>query len=215
MKHLYLISGLGADERVFKNLDFGENDLKYIFWVDPRANEEIFSYCKRLSKQISKSEEIILIGVSFGGIVAIELSKIISVKKIIIISSIKNKMEMPKIYRFISALGIIKMVPAFVYKIYNPILSYLFGINSDEDKKLLKDFIKLTNAKFIKWALSTILKWYNQYTQNEIVHIHGDKDKLFPVRSIKNAFIIKNGGHFMILNKSDEISSKLKEILEN
>ncbi|MCH5434575.1 alpha/beta hydrolase, partial [Leptospira interrogans serovar Canicola] len=42
-----------------------------------------------------------------------------------------------------------------------------------------------------------------------------DKDKLFPVRSIKNAFIIKNGGHFMILNKSDEISSKLKEILEN
>ncbi|APH43347.1 Uncharacterized protein A9P81_3911 [Leptospira interrogans serovar Copenhageni/Icterohaemorrhagiae] len=133
MKHLYLISGLGADERVFKNLDFGENDLKYNFWVDPRANEENFSYCKRLSKQISKSEEIILIGVSFGGIVAIELSKIISVKKIIIISSIKNKMEMPKIYRFISALGIIKMVPAFVYKIYNPILSYLFGINSDED----------------------------------------------------------------------------------
>ncbi|EMJ96706.1 YqiA/YcfP family alpha/beta fold hydrolase [Leptospira alstonii] len=215
MKRLYLISGLGADERAFKNLDFGKNDLKYISWIDPQANEEVSNYCKRLSEQISKAEDIILIGVSFGGIIAIELSKIVSVKKVIIISSIKSKMEMPKIYQFISILGIIKIVPAFIYKIYTPILSYLFGINSDEDKKLLKDFIKSTNAKFMKWALSTILKWNNRQVSDKITHIHGDKDKLFPIGLIRNALIIKNGGHFMILNKSGEISFKLKELLAN
>ncbi len=48
MKRLYLISGLGADERVFRNIDFDGNDTKFISWISPETNEERSIYCKRL-----------------------------------------------------------------------------------------------------------------------------------------------------------------------
>ncbi|MDI7226955.1 hypothetical protein QMM92_20000, partial [Leptospira santarosai] len=92
--------------------------------------------------------------------------------------------------------------------------SYLFGITSPKDKQLLKDFIKSTDTTFIKWAIRSILKWTNDQTSNKVVHLHGDKDKLFPIRTILKPIIIKDGGHFMILDKSEEISIKLNEILK-
>ncbi|EMM77726.1 alpha/beta hydrolase [Leptospira santarosai] len=214
MKSFYLISGLGADERVFKNIDFGKNITKYVFWIKPRKNEELSEYCKRLSEQISNSDETVFIGVSFGGIVAIELSKIVPTKKVIIISSIKSKDEIPFLYRLIRVIGVIRIIPGFIFKIYMPFLTYLFGITSPKDKQLLKDFIKSTDTTFIKWAIRSILKWTNDQTSNKVVHLHGDKDKLFPIRTILKPIIIKDGGHFMILDKSEEISIKLNEILK-
>ena len=57
-EHIYLISGLGADERVFQNLDFGRLKPTFIKWIEPIKNETIEEYALRLSLQI-KIERII------------------------------------------------------------------------------------------------------------------------------------------------------------
>ena len=51
-EHIYLISGLGADERVFQNLDFGRLRPTFIQWIEPKDNESIQEYALRLSLQI-------------------------------------------------------------------------------------------------------------------------------------------------------------------
>ncbi|EMO28852.1 hypothetical protein LEP1GSC170_2989 [Leptospira interrogans serovar Bataviae str. HAI135] len=70
-------------------------------------------YSKRLLSQIDTKNEIILIGVSFGGIVALEISKHISVKQIIIISSIKSDSEKPILYRLFGTLRLINIALRF------------------------------------------------------------------------------------------------------
>ena len=54
------------------------------------------SYAKQLVQQIDTTEDVILIGVSFGGMVISEINKLINSKKSIIISSAQNKYEIPK-----------------------------------------------------------------------------------------------------------------------
>jgi esterase/lipase len=76
----YLISGLGADERVFDYLDVKAH-TSVIKWLEPEYKESLEDYTQRLSFRINQTEEFGIIGVSFGGIVAIELSNICKPKK--------------------------------------------------------------------------------------------------------------------------------------
>ncbi|MCW7494791.1 alpha/beta hydrolase [Leptospira sp. 2 VSF19] len=211
MNNIYLISGLGADERVFKNLKFYSNKPKVIHWIKNKKNENLKEYCLRLSDQIRNKKKLILIGVSFGGIVAIELSKILKTEKVVIISSIKLASEKPIMYNLAKKLRILNFIPSKIFNLHSFIIDFLFDVNSSEEQKLIREFIKNNEPEFIKWSLNEILKWGNKEIPSNLIHIHGEKDKLFPLKKIHNPIPIKDGGHFMILNKHDEISSILNK----
>ena len=107
----YCISGLGADKRAFKYLSIN-HELIHVEWIKPTKNESISNYSKRLSSQINTKEPFMLLGLSFGGIIACELAKIINPQKVIHISSITNKKHLPLVFRLIGAIGIHKIIPA-------------------------------------------------------------------------------------------------------
>ena len=210
---VYFISGLGADKRVFENLQI-ENPLQYhIEWEIPIKNESLKNYCKRLIAQIDTSCAIVLIGVSFGGIIAQEIAKLISLKKIIILSSIKSEDELDWKLRVIGKLNLHKLFPARLLLFLNTLTAdYYFGIKSKEESFLLKKIIADTNLVFMVWAIDCCVKWKNN---NEIVllHIHGSQDKVFPVSSIKNYVAIETTGHFMVFSKAKEVSNLINEYI--
>src|ERR1035437_6749894 len=95
MHTLYFIPGLGADERLFSKLKLPGYKKKFIKWLVPKENESLPHYAKRLSAQIDSSKSFSLIGVSFGGMLAVEMSKFLKPKKIFLISSAKTNRELP------------------------------------------------------------------------------------------------------------------------
>src|SRR5690554_4484413 len=103
MPKVYIFSGLGVDKRVFDKIDFASLDVEFIDWIEPLKNEPINEYAHRISQKITE-KEVILIGLSFGGMMAVEVSKIVEVKKLILIASAKNRRELPKIYRVLGKL---------------------------------------------------------------------------------------------------------------
>lgn len=207
------ISGLGADERVFQSLKLINVEKNYVKWIEPFKNETIENYAQRLSVQIDTSKINILLCVSFGGLIGIELSKIIQFEKIIIISSVKNKYEIPYYYRIAGKLKLYKPIPGSLLKTYNFIISFFFGITNEREKDLLKNILNDTNSIFLKWAISKITNWNNRDNIKNIYHIHGSKDRLFPIRCIKDFIKIIDGHHFMVITKSDELSEKINEII--
>jgi hypothetical protein len=124
MLTLNFISGLGADERVFQFLNLIDSEKNYIEWIEPFKNETIENYVKRLSLQIDTSKTNILICVSFGGLIGIELSKILKFEKIIIISSVKNRSEIPFYYQIVGKLKFYRLIPASLLKSYNFVISF-------------------------------------------------------------------------------------------
>lgn len=211
--HIYLISGLGADYRVFKKLNLPEGNLTHIEWIKPVSqNESIADYSKRLCSQI-KHDTPILIGVSFGGIVSIEIGKHISTAKIILISSVKTTEELPKKYRVSGKLKLNLLIPKWTLNKNSFIIQYLFGIKSKEGKFLLKQIIKDTDTSFMKWAINELLNWKETSVKENIIHIHGNKDRLLPVNLIEPDYLIKEGGHLMIFENNKDVNSVLSEIM--
>ena len=80
MKHIYLLSGLGVDDRVFEKIVFPYPHT-FIKWMLPLVQETMQAYAKRLSEQITHANPI-LIGLSFGGMMSIEIAKIINGNKL-------------------------------------------------------------------------------------------------------------------------------------
>ena len=200
---LYGISGLGADQRVYQYLSL-KNPLIVIEWIDPKVNESIESYSKRLSRIINVEEEFGIIGVSFGGLVAVEISKLLKPKITILISSVETKFELRSIYRIIGKTHIIKVIPENLFDPPRRIANYIFGARN---KELLNQILNDTDVRFAKWALNELVSWKNTgRLSNYTLKIEGAKDKLIPPTNSENSKVIKNGGHFMVVDKADEIS---------
>ncbi|MFK7799014.1 MAG: alpha/beta hydrolase [Aureispira sp.] len=202
---LYLIGGLGADKRVFKYLNLN-CETQVINWIEPKFKETISSYSQRLIAQINQKEKYGILGVSFGGLIAVELSKLIEPEKVILISSAETKDQLPRKYISLGKTKILNVIPNSLIKPPKPLLKFLFGA---KDKKLLEQIIKDTNPAFIRWALNTIINWSNIENTLKPIRIHGTNDKLIPLKG--KALKIKNAGHFMIVDNAEEISILVNE----
>jgi pimeloyl-ACP methyl ester carboxylesterase len=203
-KNIYLISGLGADETIFQRLNFGALNPIFIKWITPNENELIEQYALRLTEQIQEPNPIIL-GVSFGGMLAIEIAKQIDCQQVIIISSAKTVSEIPFYFRLIGQLNIHKLVPIKLLKYPNPLAYWFFGMHKKKEKELLKNILLNTDELFLKWAINAIVNWKNKESISQLIHIHGDLDRILPNKN-KIDFIIPNGGHLMVFNQADLIN---------
>ncbi|MEZ7529169.1 alpha/beta hydrolase [Cloacibacterium sp. Arc13] len=203
---IYIISGLGADKRMFQNFSFEGFEVVHIDWILPLENETLQNYALRISENI-KDENAILIGLSFGGILSVEISKIKKFKKVFLLSSAKTKSEIPFYYILIGKLNLLKILPNSILKRVNSLIYLVFGAKTNFEKNLLKVIIKNTDKHFLKWALHQIMNWKNENYSENIVHIQGDSDLILPHIFVKYDYLIKGGTHFMTLNQSKEIET--------
>lgn len=92
------------------------------------------------------------------------------------------------------------------------LIDWLFGVTSDEDRCLLTAILKDTDPLFLRWALTAVLNWKTNSSPTQIFRIHGDKDRIISLNLVKADYVVKGGGHFMTVNKADEISSVIRKI---
>jgi pimeloyl-ACP methyl ester carboxylesterase len=212
MKNVYLFSGLGADHRAFQFLNLTQFNLIYIDWISPGRNESIESYAQRLSTQITQDKPI-FIGLSFGGMIALEVAKYVMPEKIILISSLKSKKEIPFYFRLTALLRLHKTIPQKFLQKPNRIIFWFFGVKNNNEKELLKIIIKDTDPKFMMWAIDKIINWQNETEYKNITHIHGTADRILPYRNMKNLKTITGGGHFMVVNKANELNQIIAQVI--
>lgn len=207
---IYALSGLGADQRVFQFLNI-EHQLIPLIWKTPFKDESIESYSERLAEKMDTSEDFALLGVSFGGLVAIEISKILSPKTTILISSIETKNDLKPIYRFFAKTNSIDLIPSLFFKPPLALMCYLFGTNQ---KKLLGDILNDTDLMFAKWATKELINWKNNVVLDSVLKISGSKDKLLSSSIDAKTKNVIDGEHFMIVDRADEISEIINSFLE-
>jgi pimeloyl-ACP methyl ester carboxylesterase len=208
---LYLLSGLGADRRVFDFLDLHGFKLIHIDWIKPLEDEKIASYARRLLQQINTSRPT-MIGVSFGGIIAIEIAKQIETDKLILISSVQTKADIPFRYRLAGSFWMNKLIPAPLYRKANFLVYWLFGVKNKKEKELLKAILDDADNDFVDWATNSIVNWDNDKLLPNVITIHGTADRVFPFN--KADYKVDHGGHLMVVSKADEVSRILRKILD-
>lgn len=205
----YLISGLAADSRVFKHIRLPDGfEIVHLEWIRPKKKESLNDYALRMAESIVVEEPFVLMGLSMGGMIASEIARVKKPAKLILISSVPCSGNLPFYFRTAGTLSLYKLVPVAALK-WAARTKRFFTTETNEDKELLRQVIQESDNDFIKWAVEAILKWKQDVPLPDLVHIHGTKDEVLPIRFTHPTHIIKGAGHMMIMTQAREINKLL------
>ena len=210
----YFFHGQGSDERVFKNIELPENFYKvFVDYPVPERKETLPEYAGRISEQIDTNTSFILIGMSLGGMICTEIADQVKPEQIFIISSAKQRSELPFRYRFQKTIPLFKLVPKRMIKWGALLLQPLVEPDRNKEKETFKSMLKMKDPVYLKRTIYMIVNWKRTDCSEKIIHIHGNKDHTIPIRNIKKPILIEGGSHMMTLTRGVEVSELIKSFL--
>lgn len=213
--NIYLLCGLGTDERLFENLPplAGYRYIPLPF-IKPQNSTSLADYAQLLATTYDFQPPFILGGVSIGGMIAQELAQIVQPEKLLLISTVCSRAEMPRLFRLVN------------HKFFYPLLtaSFLravafvgdkFTKKSFKGRDLFFDMLKKSDDDFLSFGARAALSWYPPKVNVPIIRIHGSRDRVFPLSRIENQemIVIKNGNHFMVYEMGEEVGEVVERIL--
>lgn len=212
--HVYFMPGMAASSKIFEYIKLPDDTFKMHFleWILPLQDESVSDYALRMTKKILH-ENPVLIGVSFGGVLVQEIRKHIKVRKLIIISSVKSKFELPKTMQLAKTTGAYKIVPTQLASKIDVLAKYAFGKEVTKRLELYKKYLSVNDPKYLSWAIKEMVCWNQEAYDSDLIHIHGDKDPVFPMQYINNCISIPKGTHIMIINKYRWFNANLPQII--
>jgi len=212
---VYFLPGLAANSSIFKKIQLDANafEMHFLEWMIPFEEESISEYAIRFCKKI-KHANAILVGVSFGGIIAQEMNLVYKFKKIIIISSVKARHELPLHLQLAGKTKVYKLLPTSLFAQNIDLLSkYAFGKPIVKRLDLYKQYLSITDKRYLDWAIKQVVSWNQETSDPNLVHIHGDQDIIFPIENMKNCIVVEGGTHILILNRYKWLNENLPKLM--
>ncbi|WP_020569925.1 alpha/beta hydrolase [Neolewinella persica] len=214
---IYLIPGLGYDHRIFEGLPLADYEVECLNWLEPRKHEVISDYSLRLFDGVPADEDIVLIGHSIGGVIAQEIAAKRKIRKVILISSVQSRGEIPGSFRLVKPLGLYRLMTK---ELTIKTVKYWGGSNglvSDADKDLFKSMISGYSNSYLQWALKELSGWQSAGGPSitSIFRIHGTEDKTFPIIGLiaPPDVVIEGGSHFMVHAEAEQVGKAVIEAL--
>ncbi len=216
LTHVYLMPGMAASPAIFEYIELPVSHYKihYLEWQIPEKNETLQAYAKRMCKFI-KHYNIVLLGVSFGGILVQEMSKFITLKKLIVVSSVKSHHELPKRFKLIKVTKAYKVLPTQLVSNIDLLAKYAFSETIKKRVDLYKKYLSVNDKTYLDWAIKQVVCWDQEEPHPDAIYIHGDKDAIFPHSCGGDCIVLKGGTHVMILNKYKWFNENLPTLIES
>ncbi|MCD2259935.1 alpha/beta hydrolase [Psychroserpens luteolus] len=212
--HVYLMPGMAANPTIFEHIKLPEEqfEVHWLEWMIPHKKESLESYAKRMIANI-KHEDIVLLGVSFGGILVQEMSKYMSLRKLFVVSSVKSKHELPKRMKLMKYTKAYKLLPTQLVGNIDFLAKYAFGETITKRIELYKKYLSVSDKQYLDWAIENVIEWNQEVPNEKAIYIHGDKDAVFPHSCAGDCIVIKGGSHIMVINKYKWFNENLPKLI--
>ncbi len=212
MKTIYAIPGLATTGKLFEGLKVNNCEIKVLNWPQPPEGIALEEYAKLFVQHIDQTKPFCLLGVSFGGMLCSELSHLVKAEKVILISSCKNRKELPwmiRVQKYVAIYNLFseKFLMANAFRV-----RWLLGFKNDY-RKIFKQMLREMPENYIKRSIKMIVNWENTKMPKDCIHIHGKKDRLLFFSCVKADHGIENGSHAMIVYDVGEINELLNKLI--
>lgn len=209
----YFIPGLGADHRLYDNIHLPGVESIYLAWPEPGTCTTLKEYALLLLPMIDSSKPFVLCGTSMGGMVAIELSKLVTPEKLVLISTVKTKNEFPAHLRVMAKTRLHEVLINALKPTLSGMMDLLVSWKNDTERTIFLDMLNNCSPQYLKFALDACVGWDNEQMPENYIHIHGTKDPLFPISKLHNTMPIEGGNHFMVYENGAAISKAISHFL--
>lgn len=210
---LVLLPGLGADERLFAAQRAAFPGLSVPSWPTPRRGESLRDFARRVAGSLPAGEAPYVGGASLGGMVALEMAGLLRPKAVLLIGSCRSPRGLARWIRALRPLA--RSLPACAYRPRHwwlPfVLPRLGGQVVAEQRELFWAMLSRVPASFLKWGVEAILSWEPTPVDVPVLHLHGSRDRLIPLRNVAADRVVEGAGHLLTLTHPEEVNRFLGE----
>ena len=208
--------GLAAGPSIFERIELvaAQFEVVLLEWEIPLEWETLSDYAKRMAAKVTLPNPV-LVGVSFGGILVQEMAAFLSVRKIVIISSVKSNREFPRRMRLAKKTRLYNLFPTALVLNIDALAKLSLGDKVNKRLRLYEKFLSVRDKRYLDWAIRQVILWERHTPDKSVIHIHGDEDEVFPIKYTDNCIVVKGGTHIMILNKFKWLNENLPQIILN
>lgn len=200
---------MGADQRAFAYITLPKGfEAIHIPWIKPDEKEPLAAYALRLAAAIRTTEPFILVGLSMGGMMAVEIAKKYPPVCTVLISSIPQSSQLPRYYKVAAKLNAGFLFPP-------SLLKKLAGLKKaiSPAGRLVSDMFRACDNEFFKWAMLAIPAWENRQVPQPLYHIHGKRDLVLPIRLTQPSRTVARAGHMLVMSHPAAVNTFLADML--
>lgn len=215
--HVYFMPGMMANPLIFEKIHLPEEhfEMHLLEWIQPKKEESVEDYAKRVAMNV-KHDFPVLVGVSFGGILVQEMKKYVNPRRVIIISSIKSKKELPLRMRIARMTKAYKLIPTHLFINVEFFSKYVFKLYQVRHRiSLYKKYLTVRDKNYLDWSIHNIVNWGREEADGEVIHIQGSKDEVFPLKNIVKCIVVEGGTHIMIINRYKWLNENLPKLMQD
>jgi pimeloyl-ACP methyl ester carboxylesterase len=200
-----LLPGMAADYPIYSRLMPLLANASVGSFINPLPNESLIAYATRMAPQFALHTYIG--GVSFGGILALEISRLVRPKGCIIISSVRNPRQLPSWFRIGRAIGGRRCLQ-FLRLLGDAATLAPRRIRTDSTGRIAR--ISGIDGQWHRWAMAAVLDWQPAGDLGiPILHIHGDADRTFPLRYVNPDVVLHKGRHTLPVSHPFETANAI------
>lgn len=212
-----LLSGMGADDRVFAGLKGQVPGLVVPGWLKPRPRESLRLYARRMAEQVDPGVPCYIGGASFGGFVALEMIPHLRARGCFLIGSLRRADELPealKAHRGVAA-GAVAHLPFEIAQTLGALLLTSARPALGPHLAGLLDQLKASDAAFLRWASWAVLTWDGPYLDGDVpIHqIHGGRDRVLPVNLTTPDLVVCEAGHAVSMSHPGAVADFVRSIV--
>ena len=189
--------GLGMDPRAVRNLS-ALAPIEVHHHIEHQKDESLHDYAIRWGRHLQLKSTDIVLGMSFAGPMALEMAHHFQLKGCILVSTFTGSKELPISHRRALRLGLHRWIP------------YRFGwwvgkrwarrnqILGQDNAEAIRAIERRTDPQFYRWVIDALGKWHGTVPYHPCLRIHGDHDRILPLKQgAPNVEIVK-GNHFLL-----------------
>ena len=212
--HIYMMPGMAANPSIFEYIKLPQDQFKihWLEWMMPKTNEPLQRYAKRMCDEV-KHKNPVLLGVSFGGILVQEMAKFIEVRKLIVVSSVKSKHELPRRMKLAKFTKAYKILPTQLLGNVDVLKKIAYGKSMNKRVDLYEKYLSVNDKRYLDWAIEKVVTWDQEEPFPGAIYIHGDKDMVFTHSCQGDCIVLEGGTHIMIINRFKWFNEHLPDLI--
>jgi pimeloyl-ACP methyl ester carboxylesterase len=215
---ILLMSGMGADARVFSKQIEALPQITVPEWIDPLPKESLASYSKRLAKAIDPGRPCYIGGASFGGFIALEMIQHLDVKACFLIGSVRSPKEFPSAFKMLKKMACMAdAIPFEVATLLSKVALLSSGCASKSHLTALVKQMSESDASFLRWACRAVIEWQGAENMGDtpVFQVHGGKDLVLPVKNTTPDTVVPGAGHALSMSHPDEVTDFVRRMIDS
>jgi len=205
---IHLLPGIGGTSDLFLDYQFPFPVRRLDFIRPPSLDTSFADYARLMAFHHRIEAGDTIVGMSLGGLLACEISKQVSLSKLILVSSGTQRHHIAASLRSLAFAA--PFVPfQFMQSVIPPT-----GLLGPVRRRALEMF-KASDPNFINWGCIHAPTWSGLDHHPDLTQIHGTWDPVFPyaLQRHKIHHPISRGGHIAIMRQYQPINDLLIDLL--